>query len=214
MHPPGCTFFCTRGSLLHGCCVNDRILTFARHQPPILRYNAFTLCTGESGMSHPALTRLRALRYFAVMPSLPPPLSDWLLLEDSMTQRFEQQGKQVTVTLVNEGYIGRDALTDEAALLPDEPRYWLREIILNADGEPWLAGRTVAPESTLCGPELALQQLGQTPLGRYLFTSSTLTRDFIEIGRDAALWGRRSRLRLSGKPLLLTELFLPASPLY
>ena len=75
-------------------------------------------------MSHPALTRLRALRYFAVMPSLPPPLSDWLLLEDSMTQRFEQQGKQVTVTLVNEGYIGRDALTDEAALLPDEPRYW------------------------------------------------------------------------------------------
>ncbi|PLK74975.1 chorismate lyase, partial [Klebsiella pneumoniae] len=29
-----------------------------------------------------------------------------------------------------------------------------------------------------------------------------------------ALWGRRSRLRLSGKPLLLTELFLPASPLY
>ena len=94
-------------------------------------------------MSHPALTRLRALRYFAVMPSLPPPLSDWLLLEDSMTQRFEQQGKQVTVTLVNEGYIGRDALTDEAALLPDEPRYWLREIILNADGEPWLAGRTV-----------------------------------------------------------------------
>lgn len=79
-------------------------------------------------MSHPALTRLRALRYFAVMPSLPPPLSDWLLLEDSMTQRFEQQGKQVTVTLVNEGYIGRDALTDEAALLPDEPRYWLRRL--------------------------------------------------------------------------------------
>ena len=99
-------------------------------------------------------------------------------------------------------------------LLPDEPRYWLREIILYADGEPWLAGRTVVPESTLCGPELALQQLGKTPLGRYLFTSSTLTRDFIEIGRDAALWGRRSRLRLSGKPLLLTELFLPASPLY
>ena len=64
-------------------------------------------------MSHPALTRLRALRYFAVMPSLPPPLSDWLLLEDSMTQRFEQQGKQVTVTLVNEGYIGRDALTED-----------------------------------------------------------------------------------------------------
>jgi len=59
-----------------------------------------------------------------------------------------------------------------------------------------------------------LQQLGTTPLGRYLFTSSTLTRDFIQPGRSEALWGRRSLLRLSGKPLLLTELFLPASPLY
>ncbi|EML2227073.1 TPA: chorismate lyase [Klebsiella aerogenes] len=165
-------------------------------------------------MPHPALTQLRALRYFAAIPELDAPLSDWLLLEDSMTKRFEQQGKKVTVTMINEGFVGRDALAGEESLLPEEARYWLREIILCADGEPWLAGRTLVPESTLCGPELALQQLGQTPLGRYLFTSSTLTRDFIEIGRSAQLWGRRSRLRLSGKPLLLTELFLPASPLY
>nr|VXZ89860.1 Chorismate--pyruvate lyase [Klebsiella pneumoniae] len=71
----------------------------------------------------------------------------------------------------------------------------------------------MAPESTLCGPELALQQLGQTPLGRYLFTSSTLTRDFIEIGRDAALWGVVPPAA-ERQTLLLTELFLPASPLY
>ena len=165
-------------------------------------------------MPHPALTQLRALHYFAAMPPLDAHLRDWLLLEDSMTKRFEQQGKKVSVIMVNEGFVGRDALADEAPLLPSEPRYWLREIILCANGEPWLAGRTIVPESTLSGPELALQQLGQTPLGRYPFTSSTLTRDFIEIGRHAELWGRRSRLRLSGKPLLLTELFLPASPLY
>ena len=165
-------------------------------------------------MSHPALTQLRALRYFATQPSLDAHLRDWLLLEDSMTKRFEQQGKKISVIMVNEGFVGREALAGEETLLADEPRYWLREIILCADDEPWLAGRTIVPESTLNGPELALQQLGQTPLGRYLFTSSTLTRDFIEIGRHAELWGRRSRLRLSGKPLLLTELFLPASPLY
>jgi hypothetical protein len=45
-------------------------------------------------MSHPALTQLRALRYFAAMPPLEPQLRDWLLLEDSMTKRFEQQGKR------------------------------------------------------------------------------------------------------------------------
>lgn len=165
-------------------------------------------------MSHSALTQLRNLRYFDVVPPLEPALRDWLMLEDSMTKRFEQFGKPVSVTLVNEEFIHRDTLTSEQHLLPEEPRYWLREILLCVGGEPWLAGRTVVPESTLCGPELALQQLGQTPLGRYLFTSSQLTRDFIEIGRHDALWGRRSRLRLSGKPLLLTELFLPASPLY
>lgn len=165
-------------------------------------------------MSHPALAQLRALRYFATLPELDAQLRDWLLLEDSMTKRFEQQGKSVTVTLIREAFVGQDEVAEEQSLLPAEPRYWLREILLCADGEPWLVGRTVVPESTLSGPELQLQQLGNTPLGRYLFTSSTLTRDFIEIGKDAELWGRRSRLRLSGKPLLLTELFLPASPLY
>lgn len=165
-------------------------------------------------MSHSALTQLRNLRYFDVVPPLEPALRDWLMLEDSMTKRFEQYEKPVSVTLLNEEFIHRDALTSEQHLLPEEPRYWLREILLCVGDEPWLAGRTVVPESTLCGPELALQQLGKTPLGRYLFTSSQLTRDFIEIGRHDALWGRRSRLRLSGKPLLLTELFLPASPLY
>ena len=126
-----------------------------------------------------------------------------------MTKRFEQQGKTVSVTMIREGFVEQNEIPEELPLLPKESRYWLREILLCADGEPWLAGRTVVPVSTLSGPEL-----GKTPLGRYLFTSSTLTRDFIEIGRDAGLWGRRSRLRLSGKPLLLTELFLPASPLY
>ncbi|WGA66539.1 chorismate lyase [Escherichia fergusonii] len=165
-------------------------------------------------MSHPALTQLRALRYFAEIPALDPAQLDWLLLEDSMTKRFEQQGKKVSVTVIREGFVGQQDVALELSQLPPEPRYWLREILLCADGEPWLAGRTVVPESTLSGPELALQKLGKTPLGRYLFTSSTLSRDFIEIGRDAELWGRRSRLRLSGKPLMLTELFLPASPLY
>ncbi|BED97813.1 MULTISPECIES: chorismate lyase [Escherichia] len=165
-------------------------------------------------MSHPALTQLRALRYFAEIPALDPAQLDWLLLEDSMTKRFEQQGKKVSVTVIREGFVGQQDVALELSQLPQEPRYWLREILLCADGEPWLAGRTVVPESTLSGPELALQKLGKTPLGRYLFTSSTLSRDFIEIGCDAELWGRRSRLRLSGKPLMLTELFLPASPLY
>lgn len=165
-------------------------------------------------MPHPALTQLRALHYYATIPRLNARLLDWLLLEDSMTQRFEQQGKRITVRLLREAFVEPEEVSEELPLLSVEPRYWLREILLCADDEPWLAGRTVVPESTLNGPELALKQLGNTPLGRYLFAAPSLSRDFIEIGQYDALWGRRSRLRLGGKPLLLTELFLPASPLY
>lgn len=97
--------------------------------------------------------------------------------------------KRVTVTLLREEWVTGADIESERPLLADEPRYWLREILLCADGEPWLAGRTVVPESTLNGPELALRQLGTTPLGRYLFTSSSLTRDFIEVGQCGELWG-------------------------
>lgn len=112
-------------------------------------------------MSHPALTQLRALRYFTEIPALEPQLLDWLLLEDSMTKRFEQQGKTVSVTMIREGFVEQNEIPEELPLLPKESRYWLREILLCADGEPWLAGRTVVPVSTLSGPELALQKLGK-----------------------------------------------------
>ena len=82
------------------------------------------------------------------------------------------------------------------------------------DDQPLAAGAHGDPGNTLTGPDQALVDLGTLPLGRYLFSSGELTRDYIHIGRQDALWARRSRLRLAGKPLLLTELFLPASPLY
>lgn len=166
-------------------------------------------------MSHQALRQLRALHWLpASSPLLSPPLLDWLLEEDSMTRRFEQHCQKVTVELIRESFVRADEMAQEAEFLPADERFWLREIVLCGDGEPWLIGRTVVPESTLNGPELMLQNLGTRPLGRYLFASSTLSRDFIDPGQVEDLWGRRSRLRLSGKPLMLTELFLPASPLY
>ncbi|RWR03111.1 chorismate--pyruvate lyase [[Pantoea] beijingensis] len=166
-------------------------------------------------MSDNALKLLRAIEWLpASSPLLTAPLLDWLMEEDSMTKRFERHCQKVTVEPLQEGFISAEEVGAEAALLPFEQRYWLREILLFGDGVPWLAGRTIVPESTLIGPEAMLQDLGTRPLGRYLFASSTLTRDFIEPGTIESLWGRRSRLRLSGKPLLLTELFLPAAPLY
>lgn len=148
--------------------------------------------------------------------SLSKSVASWLMEQGSMTQRFEQHCDHVHVEPQQTCFIHHDQLGDDAKHLPINQRYWLREIILFGDGIPWLLGRTIIPEGTLSGPEQALINLGTVPLGRYLFNNSNheLTRDFIQIGLQDDLWARRSLLRLSNKPLLLTEVFLPASPIY
>lgn len=146
---------------------------------------------------------------------IPAAVSDWLMELGSMTCRFERHYGRVHVEPQRECFVTRDQLAEETSHLPHSERYWLREIVLLGDGQPWLLGRTVIPRETLTGPDQALVDLGTLPLGRYLFSNNNLTRDYIEVGRQKDLWARPfTFVCLAGKPLLLTELFLPASPLY
>ncbi|AGF76092.1 chorismate lyase [Bartonella vinsonii] len=147
-------------------------------------------------------------------PSIPENIRDWLMEANSMTLRLENYCTCIHVEPQRECFITRDKLKEEAQHLPVSSRYWLREVILMGDNQPWLLGRTVIPQETLLGHNQALMHLSTIPLGHYLFNSGKLTRDYIHIGQKNALWARRSRLRLANKPLLLTELFLAASPLY
>lgn len=105
-------------------------------------------------------------------------------------------------------------LGEERDQLPADERYWLREVVLYGDERPWLFGRTIVPQQTIESSGAALMKIGNQPLGRYLFEQKSLTRDYIHTGCCEGLWARRSRLCLSGHPLLLTELFLPESPVY
>ncbi|WP_208541502.1 MULTISPECIES: chorismate lyase [Bartonella] len=145
--------------------------------------------------------------------SVPITIKDWLMEPGSMTRRLERYCTQIHIEPQRECFITYDELEEEAEHLPDTSRYWLREIVLMGDNQPWLLGRTVIPQETL-DDHNQLTNLGNVPLGRYLFNSKELTRDYIHIGQKDALWARRSRLRLADKPLLLTELFLIASPIY
>ncbi|WOB82465.1 chorismate lyase [Providencia sp. PROV114] len=146
---------------------------------------------------------------------VPANVLDWLLELGSMTKRFEQHSQQVTVIPYLERYVSQDKLSaDEVQSLPESQRYWVREVVMYGDGIPWLLGRTVIPEETLTDNDQQLVDIGRMPLGRYLFSRDSLTRDYIHIGSCANRWVRCSRLRLSDKPLLLTEIFLPESPAY
>ncbi|SLM61687.1 MULTISPECIES: chorismate lyase [Dickeya] len=164
-------------------------------------------------MSDKALASLRSATWCAP-EDVPARAADWLVYQDSMTRRLERYCLKLSVQVSQERFISSPDVAGESALLPPSERYWLREVILLGDGEPWLFGRTVIPEQTLQEADIDLTQVGTTPLGRYLFLQGPPPRDVIQMGRCDALWVRRSRLRLSGNPLLITELFLPQAPLY
>ncbi len=168
-------------------------------------------------MSDVLISIIKPIQWYPIdQLSLSVSVANWLMESGSMTQRFEQYCNQVHIELKKECFIDGNQLGADAEYFSASQRYWLREVILSGDETPWLLGRTVIPEETLFGPEQALMNLGNIPLGRYLFkdNGTRLTRDFIQIGLQGSLWARRSLLRLSGKPLLLTEVFLSESPLY
>ena len=77
-----------------------------------------------------------------------------------------------------------------------------------------------------------LNDIGTEPLGNILFQDPTMRRGLIEIAHstkksqlttletllnqkfDHSLWARRSFFYLNEKPLLVSELFLPAAAIY
>ena len=106
----------------------------------------------------------------------------------------------------------------------------VRQVRLTCDGHPWVYARTVIPRTTLTGRERRLGHLGNRPLGAALFADPTMERGPVEVAcilpgealfdlaarglapAPARIWGRRSVFRLSGKPLLVSEFFLPDIP--
>lgn len=166
-------------------------------------------------MTDDPVSLLASIHWFSDLD--PPPeamAADWLMEQGSMTRRFERYCRRVSIRRGREGFFLAQALGEDVALLPPCERYWLREITLCGDGQPWLAGRTLVPEDAMRGPEWALTTLGDIPLGRWLFREKAPKRDFIQLGKAGGLWARRSCLRPHEQPLLLTELFLPDAPLY
>ncbi|CAQ86019.1 chorismate--pyruvate lyase [Photorhabdus asymbiotica] len=169
----------------------------------------------EKRMSADSILTTMPIQWLSMSSSdFPDEILDWLMELGSMTRRFEQYCDHVHVVPFRECFITEEEISDESDHLPISQRYWLRETVLYGDNIPWLLGRTLIPEATLTGPDEKLVDLGTVPLGRYLFSSNKLTRDYIQKGKHGKRWARRSLLRLSGKPLLLTEVFLPESPVY
>jgi len=160
--------------------------------------------------------------------TVPADMSDWLFDRGSLTRRLQTASPQnFRVQLVAQGW--QRPMLNEAVRLGVSPDRMalLRQVYLFCDDRPVVYARTVIPISTLSGAERHLACLGNRPLGAVLFASPNMRRDEVEVAcirsgqriftratqtldsAPVSIWGRRSVFYLSGKPLLVSEVFLP-----
>lgn len=163
--------------------------------------------------------------------SIPQQLSGWLLDTASLTLRLQRlcPGK-FKVRVLSQTW-GVPAI-DEQRVLGMKPGSLaiIRQVHLLCDGQPWVYARTVIPVTSLRGKLRRLAHLGARPLGGMLFADPGMRRGRVELARisqgqavyraatchlrhrPAEIWGRRSVFRLFARPLLVSEVFLPAFP--
>lgn len=91
----------------------------------------------------------------------------------------------------------------------------IREVRLIGNDQVWVYARSIIPASTITGRERQLHHVGNRSLGSILFSDATMRRGPLQISclkltDQEQVWARRSTFFLSGKPLLVCEVFLPA----
>lgn len=112
-------------------------------------------------------------------------------------------------------------------LQPGE-RLLRRDVLLCDGNRPLVFACSLLPEAALQGRYEALRDLGDTPLGHWLFAEPALQRRWFHYRaltppscllpkaintdwpQDVPLWGRRTRFIGAARPLLVSEFFLPA----
>lgn len=163
--------------------------------------------------------------------AVPEHFRPWLMDASSLTQRVVSVCRGgFRVQVLSQAWVR--PMTDEAHRLDlrHGARALVRQVQLLCNEHPWVYARTVIPRTTLTGRETRLARLGSRPLGAALFADPTLERDEVEIvqlapgqtlfeiathnlaTRSMPIWGRRSVFRVNGKPLLVSEIFLPGIP--
>ena len=160
--------------------------------------------------------------------AVPAEMAGWLFDRGSLTRRLQLASpNHFRVELVEQGW-QRPMLNEAMRLKVSPDRLALvRQVYLFCHERPVVYARTVIPISTLSGAERHLACLGNRPLGAVLFADPNMSRDEVEVAcirpgqriftratqtldsEPASIWGRRSVFYLSGKPLLVSEVFLP-----
>ncbi|PKF63070.1 chorismate--pyruvate lyase [Psychromonas sp. psych-6C06] len=157
-------------------------------------------------------------------------IATWLYDHNSLTQKLETHFKSFSVEIKQQLNVTPNKYL--SPLFKQEEKILVREVFLHCNNKPVVLAQTEIPFSTLTEQQLALAEIGEQSLGTILFQDPSMLRGQIEVtefekgsffhqlvsdlGQPAnhSLWARRSLFYLQNKPLLVSELFLPASGIY
>lgn len=182
-------------------------------------------------VQHPARRQPQSpiWRDFKLLPAsrLPHHCREWLLDKHSLTARLLRAcGGQFAIQVISQRW--GQAQLNECQLLGIAPRQRciIREVFLLCYGLPWVYARSVLPVSSLSGELRHLRKFGNRPLGQLLFNTPNMQRSPFQLANfklaqipchnelpdnaESLVWGRRSRFTIYNKPLLVSEIFLPA----
>ena len=162
---------------------------------------------------------------------VPEPALRWLLDPASLTRRLQSTCPGCfRVEVLFQGWARPQHNEMRVLGMRTGSEGFVREVHLLCDGAPWVFARTIIPRTTLTGPRRCLTRLKSRPLGAVLFADPSMNRGPVEIAcltpcdklypsairhlarRPETIWGRRSLFTLGGKPLLVSEIFLPDIP--
>lgn len=152
----------------------------------------------------------------------------WLTDPGSLTRRLQRACPAFRVSCLRQGH-GLPTEDERGRLgLRAKRRALIREVLLLDGDRPLVFAHSVIPLSGLRGPWVALAGLGHRPLGAALFANPRIAREPLECRRldrrhplhqraaralggavPTVLWARRSLFKLAGRPILVTEVFLP-----
>jgi chorismate lyase len=149
--------------------------------------------------------------------ALSPRLAPWVMEAASLTARLKRHCQQFRVQVLQEQRAVLPPFLQP--LLPATQQAQVREVILWCNEQPCVYAQSWLPLDTL-NILRPLADLGERPLGDYIFQHQDLSRGAIEVAElqlrlpqlalTSSCLARRSVFQLQQLPLLVAEVFLPA----
>lgn len=164
------------------------------------------------------------LRHQLFNQSICSSLTSWLFDASSLTARLiALYGDEFSVRVISQHWQKLNAEEVAAMSINGVHSALVRQVLLCCGDTPLVYACTVIPANTIQGAQRRYANMGSRPLGAMLFADRTMRREAVQVATlpdnhvaqkyvqsNEPVWGRRSVFRVSNKPILVSEYFLPA----